>query len=448
MVLALLTTTVAIAPLPAGANGPTCPTDDEREDDDAPATATDVGAELFQDASFDGALCDDEDWFRQTAVPGAELRATLAFSHAEGDLELDLYRLEGGELVPLQSSIGQGDIETVTTTMLDGDHYVRVRSWGQDQAGYTLSIAVTVCPPDDAFEPNDTLAEAPLVTSGTTTRQNVCDADHLAIELTRGDRLTISGRLTAAPLLDLLDPSGDRATYASSDDTPSDPFDYSADLVALETGRHTLLAVPFFGPGGLLTTTFEVTPGCDAGFSDVPPSAGLCPEIAAAALLGLTTGNPDGTFRPSGSVLRGEMAAFLTRLLVIMDKVPMPSGPATPTFPDVGTTHVFYDEIEWLVTKGVTTGRADGTYDPAGTLNRQELAAFVFRLDDSGFSPPATPTFRDVPVSSPFYAAVEFLADRGIVTGYGDGRFGPTDPLNRQAMAAILVRAYTALSAE
>lgn len=438
-VVALLAAIVVLAPAPAGANGLSCPTDDEREDDDTPATATELEVQvgLSPPTGPTGVLCDDADWFRLRA-PGAALTATLSFSHAQSDLELDLYRQDGGSLTLVDISTGVTDTEQVSATLAEATYYLRVRTAG-GQGAYTLFVTASVCPPDDPLEPDDTPAQATVVGSGTT-HLNLCDTDHLAVELARGDRLSVSVAVNgfgAAPTLAVRTPSGGAP---NSFGVPSGSFD----LIALETGTFVLAASPGSGAPALLAVTLDITEGCDAGFSDVPPTAVLCPEIAAAALVGLTTGNADGTFAPTRPVRRGEMAAFLVRLLNATDGSTTPPGPATPTFPDVPTTHVFYDEIEALVTAGVATGRADGTYDPAGTLNRQELAAFVFRLNDDAFTPPATPTFTNVPTGSPFFAAVEYLAGRGIVTGYGDGRFGPTDPITRQAMAAILVRTIAA----
>lgn len=53
----------------------------------------------------------------------------------------------------------------------------------------------------------------------------------------------------------------------------------------------------------------------------------------------------------------------------------------------------------------------------------------------------AMPTFADVPVSNEAYAAISQLSTRGIIHGYGDGRFGPGDTTLRAQMAALIARA-------
>src|SRR5699024_1266618 len=52
------------------------------------------------------------------------------------------------------------------------------------------------------------------------------------------------------------------------------------------------------------------------------------------------------------------------------------------------------------------------------------------------------PPFPDVPVDSPSCAAIAWITDRGITTGYPDGWFHAERPVTRQTMAGFLYR-YT-----
>ena len=51
------------------------------------------------------------------------------------------------------------------------------------------------------------------------------------------------------------------------------------------------------------------------------------------------------------------------------------------------------------------------------------------------------PSFSDVPGGQSYTEAVHNLAARGLVLGYGGGRFGPSDKVNRGQMAALIARA-------
>ena len=50
-------------------------------------------------------------------------------------------------------------------------------------------------------------------------------------------------------------------------------------------------------------------------------------------------------------------------------------------------------------------------------------------------------SFPDVPAGYPFAAAIAGVSARGIMTGYADGGFRPTDPVTRQQFAKMIVRA-------
>lgn len=155
---------------------------------------------------------------------------------------------------------------------------------------------------------------------------------------------------------------------------------------------------------------------------------------------GVTKGYPDGTYRPLGTVNRDAMAAFLYRISDTSGFTP----PPTPSFSDVPPSSQFYKEIEWAKSVGITTGYPDGTYRPLDPVSRDAMAAFLFRSrDHRDFVPPSTPTFVDVtPASDQFYREIEWMADAGVSTGYPDKTYRGQNPVARNAMAAFLDRAF------
>lgn len=52
----------------------------------------------------------------------------------------------------------------------------------------------------------------------------------------------------------------------------------------------------------------------------------------------------------------------------------------------------------------------------------------------------ASHQFSDVPNSNPFHADIEALANTGVTTGCGGGRFCPSDYVTREQMAAFMNR--------
>jgi hypothetical protein len=178
-------------------------------------------------------------------------------------------------------------------------------------------------------------------------------------------------------------------------------------------------------------------------FEDVDSTSPFFVEISWMADLGVTTGYSDGTFRPSANVSRQAMAAFMYRFA----GEPAYTPPGTSPFNDVPTSSPFYTEICWMADTGITTGYPDGGFHPTANVSRQAMAAFMYRFAGyPAFVPPSSSPFVDLPMSSPFYLEVTWMAATGISTGYGDGGFHPPANVSRQAMAAFMYRLDAVLS--
>jgi len=115
--------------------------------------------------------------------------------------------------------------------------------------------------------------------------------------------------------------------------------------------------------------------------------------------------------------------------------------PGSPTYGDIPAGHPFARAIEWLATTPCG-GRFSGpSFEPQRVVRRDELAAcLVPDPIDDGFEPPAEPTFTDVVVGTPSFVAVEWLAAHEVTKGYADGGYHPAAPATRQVLAAFLHR--------
>ena len=108
-------------------------------------------------------------------------------------------------------------------------------------------------------------------------------------------------------------------------------------------------------------------------FSDVPTSHPHYTEIAWMWEQGISTGWPDGTYRPSQQVDRDAMAAFFYRY----QGEPAYTAPPSSPFTDIWPSIMFYKEMSWMEATGISTGWPDGTYrrghHPAGRNVRVHL---------------------------------------------------------------------------
>jgi hypothetical protein len=94
-------------------------------------------------------------------------------------------------------------------------------------------------------------------------------------------------------------------------------------------------------------------------------------------------------------------------------------------FSDVTLGSTFYPYVMCLVDAGVISGYADGTFRPSNDVTRGQIAKVV--SNSASFTETVTlQTFQDVPPGSTFYDFVGRLATRGYVGGYPCG--GPGEP--------------------
>jgi beta propeller repeat protein len=180
-------------------------------------------------------------------------------------------------------------------------------------------------------------------------------------------------------------------------------------------------------------------------FTDVLPGHWAWRYVEAVAEAGVVGGYGDQTYRPGLVVSRDQMAVFVARGHAGSDAA-VPSGPATPSFTDVGTGYWAYRYVEYCREQGIVGGFGDGTYRPTLGVDRGQMAIFIARADAGGEANvppgPGTATFIDIPTDHWAFKYVEYCEDQGIVGGYGDGTYRPTSPVTRDQMSVFMARAF------
>ena len=187
-------------------------------------------------------------------------------------------------------------------------------------------------------------------------------------------------------------------------------------------------------------------------FYDVLPDHWASRAVRMCYEYGIVGGYPDGYYRPDWGVSRAQMAGFISRALAGGDGN-VPPGPATPHFPDVGTDYWAYKYIEYAYANNIVNGYPNGEYWPELAVDRGQMAAFIARAivtptgeaGLTGYTPPATPTFPDVPTDYWTYKHIEYIKSQGIVGGYPDGLYHPGDLCTRDQMAVFVARAFELL---
>lgn len=101
----------------------------------------------------------------------------------------------------------------------------------------------------------------------------------------------------------------------------------------------------------------------------------------------------------------------------------------------------YYDAVQFVTDKGLMNGTTTTRFAPDETTTRAMIVTILHRLEGKPVVNYAM-RFDDVAAGQWYTEAIRWAAAEGIVTGYGDGTFGPDDTITREQMAAILYR-YT-----
>lgn len=112
------------------------------------------------------------------------------------------------------------------------------------------------------------------------------------------------------------------------------------------------------------------------------------------------------------------------------------------SFKDLKATTPHYEAIKALSNRGVINGFPDGTFQPNGALTRGQAAVILTRalkLNTSGYT---KQVFSDVNPSSPYFKEINALFAHGVIKGYENKTFKPSNSLSRAQMASILVNAF------
>jgi len=108
-------------------------------------------------------------------------------------------------------------------------------------------------------------------------------------------------------------------------------------------------------------------------------------------------------------------------------------------FRDVSEDDWFYGAVRFVNANGLMTGTGDDTFSPNTNLSRSMIVTILWRLAGEPTDTEGT-TFDDVQSGRWYSSAIAWAAGNGIVNGFGDGRFAPSDDITREQLAAILMR--------
>lgn len=108
-------------------------------------------------------------------------------------------------------------------------------------------------------------------------------------------------------------------------------------------------------------------------------------------------------------------------------------------FVDVSIGDWYYDAVRFVSENGLMNGVGNGYFSPNTNLSRAMFAQILYNKAGQP-SVVDSSAFNDVPIGAWYADAVTWAAANDIVGGYGDGMFGPDDPITREQLAVMLWR--------
>lgn len=115
---------------------------------------------------------------------------------------------------------------------------------------------------------------------------------------------------------------------------------------------------------------------------------------------------------------------------------------AFAAYPDVDASHENGRAIEYLQEKGIMTGYPNGDFGPDRRLSRAELMKILVESSVGAPNPSfARQCFPDIEVDSWYAAYVCYAKDQGWVSGYPDGTFRPAQDVLMVESVKMLVNA-------
>ena len=173
------------------------------------------------------------------------------------------------------------------------------------------------------------------------------------------------------------------------------------------------------------------------GFSDVAPSAWYAEAVRFAVVRGLMNGVGNEEFDPEGSMTRAMLVTVLWR-----DAGSPAAG--VNRFTDVPNGQWYTPAVTWARDAGVVNGTSETTFDPDGSITREQMAAILYRYaNNNSYDTTKRSILTGFPdagqVSAYAQEPLEWAVAMGLING-SDGYLLPQGNATRAQVSAILMR--------
>ncbi|MEL7563542.1 MAG: S-layer homology domain-containing protein [Dehalobacterium sp.] len=217
-----------------------------------------------------------------------------------------------------------------------------------------------------------------------------------------------------------------RLVYVSSNEDIADFSQGYMTLLGKSTGRATITAyaLPQKSEMVLAEDRFEWLDN----FATLPEAAVKVKSFAVNVVAGNTgnKGNTGNTGKQENNLPEG--------------KNPIEPSMNKITFNDVAENAWYYDAVEFLAARGITTGTGNGNFNPEGKLTRAQFLVMTMRA--YGITPDENPADNFADGGNTYYTGYLAAAKRlGLSLGIGGNLYAPDKEITRQEMFVLLYNA-------
>ena len=205
---------------------------------------------------------------------------------------------------------------------------------------------------------------------------------------------------------------------------------YWADVTVLTTAAHVKTAKT-------VGTAFQVLE--KAVFADVPADAWYAEYVYKASNERYMNGVAKGIFAPEQPMQRSEFARVVFNMAGNVPHV----GVEYPTqFADVPANAWYAEAVEWASRYNIVTGTSATTFDPTGTITREQIATMLYRYAGNGAQADLSvlDQFEDADSISDWAKnAMAWAVEEGYMNGKGENNLDPQGTALRCEIAKLAV---------
>ena len=224
-----------------------------------------------------------------------------------------------------------------------------------------------------------------------------------------------------------LDADGNYVVYAKAQDKAGNLCYVSSDGLVIDMSAPTVSGIV---DGGVYTgeVTFTVS---DANIDTI-------------TINGEKVSGSEFTLLPAEglqTVVVTDKAGNTVTLTVTVESDVCHGGEGCPSaaYADLDHEAWYHPYTDYVIENGLMQGYSSTIFAPCDNLSRAMMVQVLYNLEGrpavSGEKP-----YTDVPKGTWFFDAILWASEEGLVLGYGNGAFGPDDPITREQMAVIFYR--------